>query len=82
MKTEKAHLMMAQAHSMLAFSELVCELIESRGITRAELSSHVGITERYLNLILNDGDVPIDLALMTEMIHALGYQLDFVARLK
>jgi transcriptional regulator with XRE-family HTH domain len=82
MKIEEARLMMAKAKSVLAFSELVCQLLKSSGVTREDLAGHLGITQRYLNLILNDGDVPIDLALMVEIVHALGYQLDFVARLK
>jgi transcriptional regulator with XRE-family HTH domain len=82
MSTAEARLMMAKAKSVLAFSELVYQLLKSSGVTRAELAGHLGITQRYLNLILNDGDVPIDLALMVEIVHALGYQLDFTARLK
>jgi hypothetical protein len=72
-------LLLAQEEFILCATELIFELMEKTGVTKAELARRVGRTRGYLTQVL-DGNRNMTLRTLAELAHALGYrpQLDAV----
>jgi transcriptional regulator with XRE-family HTH domain len=65
--------LVAQEEFILAATELIFELMEKTGVTKAELARRVGRTRGYLTQLL-DGNRNMTLRTLAELANALGYR--------
>lgn len=64
--------LLAQERLILEVTERVCQALEERGVTRAELARRLGVTAGEISHRLNEGR-NLTLRSLADMLHALGY---------
>src|SRR5690606_27674201 len=61
-----------QERSILEIMELVCEIMEAEGVSRAELARRLGRTKGYISQLL-DGSANMQVRTISDLFTALGY---------
>jgi len=65
-----------QERASLELTELICEIMEKQGMTRAELASYLHITEYWVSCFL-DARVSMSVVMASDIFTALGHSLHF-----
>src|SRR4051794_22446012 len=72
--------MLDQERLILDASELVCEMMELRGVSKADLARLTGRTRAFVTQVLS-GDRNMTLRTLADFAHALGFRITLGARL-
>ena len=81
MTNNEYQVLLAQEEFILGATELIFELMEKTGVTKAELARRVGRTRGYLTQVL-DGNRNMTLRTLAELTTALGYRPRLDAELR
>ena len=73
MSNSEYQLRLAQEEFILSATELIFELMEKAGVTKAELARRIGRTRGYLTQLL-DGNRNMTLRTLAELTKALGFK--------